>query len=301
MATRLPPLNALRAFEVASRVGSFTIAARELCVSQGAVSRHIAHLEGYLGVQLFDRCPREVKLTPAGALYANEIQIAFDRILRTTATIKDSRKRNGLRVAVFPSIAAFWLMPRLARFRAAHPDVELYISTLSHPDLEREDIDIANFRGTLAGAHVEYCPLFDVEIQPVCSPHLISSESGKADPEQIRGKLLLCSVHCIQDWQMWLDQVGVRGIDPHQGLKFANSALAYQAAIDGLGIAIAQTHVVRGEFAQRRLIAVFEQVLRTNESYGLAWLSSKARRPGLEAFREWFVGEAGVSPKQMPA
>ncbi|WP_342364050.1 LysR substrate-binding domain-containing protein [Terrarubrum flagellatum] len=285
---------------MASRVGSFTLAAKELYVSQGAISRHIAHLEDYLGVQLFDRCPREVKLTPAGALYAKEIQIAFDRIQRTTTTVRETRRRNSLRVGIFPSIAAYWLMPRLARFRTAHPDIELYITTTSHPDLDNGDLDIANYRGRLASSAVEYHPLFDVELQPVCSPHLVNGESN-VDPEKIRGMLLLCSQNRIEDWQLWLDHAGVRGVDPNQGLKFENSALVYQAAIDGLGIGIAHANVVQGEFMNRRLIAPFEPVVRTNETYGLAWLKSKSNLPGLMEFKDWFVAESATMGQYPPA
>jgi LysR family glycine cleavage system transcriptional activator len=297
MAQRLPPLNALRAFEVASRVGSFTLAARELSVSQGAVSRHVARLEDFLGVQLFERGHREVKLTALGQAYAEDIRQVFVRIQQTTGRIQAHggvrKAMRQLRVALFPSIASRWLMPRLARFRAAHPDVELVLTTTSAPpDLEEGAVDIINIRGDPGRATVEYRPLFDITIQPVCIRALMEAPPGLTKPSDLSRYVLLQSMNRLSDWAIWLAEAGAPAVQPEHSVKFEHSALAYEAAIDGLGVAIAQTAFVQDELADGRLVAPFPLAVRTGENYGLAWLHAKAADPAVRAFSDWMCAEA---------
>jgi LysR family glycine cleavage system transcriptional activator len=305
MAQRLPPLNALRAFEVASRVGSFTLAARELSVSQGAVSRHVARLEDFLGVQLFERGHREVKLTPLGQAYAEDIRQAFARIQQTTTKIQACKLRKEprqLRVALFPSIASRWLMPRLARFRAAHPDVELVLTTTSEPpDLEDGAVDIINIRGDPGRATVEYRPLFDIRIQPVCIRALMEAPPGLAKPSDLSRYVLLQSMNRLSDWAMWLAEAGVPSVQPEHSVKFEHSALAYEAAIDGLGVAIAQTAFVQDELADGRLVAPFPLAVRTGENYGLAWLHANAEDQAVRAFSDWMCAEAAGAGREAAA
>jgi LysR family glycine cleavage system transcriptional activator len=296
MAQRLPPLNALRAFEVASRVGSFTLAARELSVSQGAVSRHVARLEDFLGVQLFERGHREVKLTALGQAYADDIRQAFARILQTTSKIHARKDARQLRVALFPSIASRWLMPRLARFRGAHPDVELILTTTSAPpDLERDEVDIINIRGDPGRAAVEYRPLFEIRIQPVCIRALMEAPPGLSKPSDLSRYVLLQSMNRLSDWATWLAEAGAPSVHPEHSVKFEHSALAYEAAIDGLGVAIAQTAFVQDELADGRLVAPFPLAVHTGENYGLAWLHAKAEDPGVRAFSDWMCAEAACA------
>jgi LysR family glycine cleavage system transcriptional activator len=293
MAQRLPPLNALRAFEVASRVGSFTLAARELSVSQGAVSRHVARLEQFLGVQLFERGHREVKLTPLGQAYANDVREIFERIQQATSKVRAHNNPRQLRVALFPSIASRWLLPRLARFRSAHPDVELILTTTSTPpDLERDEVDIINIRGDPGRSTVEYRPLFDIRIQPVCTRALMDAPPGLSKPTDLSRYVLLLSMNRLGDWGTWLAEAGAPTLRPEHSVKFEHSALAYEAAIDGLGIAIAQTAFVQDELADGRLVAPFRLAIRTGENYGIAWLRAKAEDPAVRAFSDWMCREA---------
>jgi LysR family glycine cleavage system transcriptional activator len=293
MSGRLPPLNALRAFEVASRVGSFTVAARELRVSQGAISRHIAHLEEHLGVQLFDRSHREVRLTPLGAIYANDIGQAFSRITETTRKLHTRKNLKTLKVALFPSIASHWLMPRLARFHALYPDINLSITTTRiPPDIEREDVDIANFHGNPGRSDIEYHKLFEITLQPVCSPALPKGSPGLSKPDDLLKHVLLQSLNRPGDWPLWLDRAGVDHSNVGQTLKFENSALACQAAADGAGVALAlEASLLEGELSSHRLVAPFKLTAKTGESYGIGWLAKKASLPSIEAFRVWLMKE----------
>jgi LysR family glycine cleavage system transcriptional activator len=293
MSSRLPPLNALRAFEVASRVGSFTVAARELHVSQGAISRHIAHLEEHLGVQLFDRSHREVRLTPLGAIYANDIGQAFARIIETTRKLHTSKNLKTLKVALFPSIASHWLMPRLARFHALYPEINLAITTTRvPPDIEREDVDIANFHGDPLNPSIEYHKLLEITLQPVVCPGLINGSPGLAKPTDLLKHNLLQSLNRPGDWPIWLERAGVSHRDLGEMLKFENSALACQAAADGAGVALAlDLSLLEGDLAAGRLVAPFDLRVKTGESYGIGWLARKAASPTIEAFRTWLQQE----------
>lgn len=296
MRRKLPPLNALRAFEIASRFGSFTIAARELSVSQSAVSRHIAHLEACLGVPLFDRRHREVRLTEQGQAYAAEVQKGFDQLLDATAKLLKGGENQLLRVALFPSIAARWLMPRLPRFYDENPDIQLSITTtVDRPDLEADTVDIANYRGIPSDPRVDYLALFDVALRPVCSPALLSGPKALKDPRDLGDLILLHSLNRLDDWRIWLEAAGVTGVDPRRGLRFENSALAYQAAIDGVGVVMAQTNVIADELLTGRLVAPFQLAVRTGESYGLAWLKARSDDIAIRAFREWIAAEASKS------
>lgn len=293
MALRLPPLNALRAFEVASRLGSFTLAARELSVSQGAVSRHVARLEDHLGLQLFERSHREIRLTAAGQAYAQDVRQVFERLHQSTAAIKARQTRRQLRVVLFPSIASRWLMPRLGRFQEQHPDVELSLKTTSATvDLERDEADITNLREDPHRPAVAYRQLFEIVIQPVCCPSLLQGPGAIRSPADLDRFVLLQSMNRTDDWRIWLEHAGYPDVKPQKVLKFEHSSLAYQAAIDGIGVAISQNAFVQDEIAAGRLAAPFPLAVKTGEFYGVGWLRSRGDDPAIRAFLDWMSEEA---------
>jgi LysR family glycine cleavage system transcriptional activator len=198
-----------------------------------------------------------------------------------------------LRAALFPSIASRWLMPRLARFRSAHPEVELVLTTTScPPDLEHEEVDITNLRADPNRPTIQFRELFDIAIQPVCSRALMERPPGLTCPSDLGRYVLLQSINRVDDWRIWLDRAGATGVVIDQSVKFEHSSLAYEAAIDGLGVAIAQTAFVQEELAAGRLVTPFPFAVMTGERYGLAWLASKADDPALKAFRDWMCSEA---------
>jgi LysR family glycine cleavage system transcriptional activator len=288
----LPPLNALRAFEVSSRTSSFTLAADELCVSQGAVSRHIAHLEGYLGVKLFERQHQKVELTARGEEYARELQHVFAQIRRATDAIRSRSDRRSIKVALFPTVATQWLMPRLNRFHELHPSIDLVIRT-SIGSIEPGSIefDVVNRRGPLADPDIEYVPLFEIVLNPVCSPRLLQGVHPLAEPRDLSRQVLLHSVNRVNDWRMWLNHVGINDVDIDRGLEFDNTALACQAALAGAGVAMGIADVLHEELATSRLVQPFKLPLKTGETYGLAIRHRSLEEPAVRAFRNWVIEE----------
>lgn len=288
MPRRVPPLTALKAFEAASRTGSFTLGARDLNVSQGAVSRHVMRLEEYLGTPLFDRRTREIALTAAGETFALDIAEAFALIEKATARVTSRRTRDDLRVTLFPSIAR-WVMPRLGRFQDACPDVDLTLSTsATSANLRRGDADVTNVRTPPELRNLDSIPLFDVQLQPVCAPGVARQLRDLEDLQQVP---LLQSINRTDDWSDWLKAAGASLPRKPRIVRFDNSALMYQAAIDGLGVAMGHSAFLVDDFAARRLTAPFDLRVPTGETYHLAWLPASGGREGIQLFRDWIQAE----------
>lgn len=288
MVARVPPLNALKAFEAASRTGSFTLAARDLHVSQGAVSRHVMRLEEYLGVELFDRRKRDIVLTAAGVEFAHDISDAFALIGRATARVASRSTRDDLRVTLFPSIAR-WVMPRLARFRQDYPNVDLTLSTSPNPaNLKRAEADVTNVRSPPVPSGLETYPMFEVVLQPVCAPALAKQLRQLEDLRQVP---LLQSVNRPGDWPLWLQTADTSLPRKTRFLRFENSAMMYQAAVDGVGVAMSHIAFVADDLAAGRLVHPFKLTARTGEVYHLAWLPTSAEREGIRVFRDWLAAE----------
>ncbi|NTI78534.1 LysR substrate-binding domain-containing protein [Rhizobium rhizogenes] len=287
----LPPLNALKAFEISSRTSSFTRAADELCISQGAVSRHIAHLEDFLGIKLFRRGHRQVELTREGLEYSRELREVFDRLRKATDAVMKKTQRHTVRIMLFPTVATQWLMPRLSRFHARHPNIDLIVKTsAASVDPGRFDYDVVNRRAPLADPEIEYIPLFDIVLQPVCSPRILEGVSLR-NPVDLSRVMLLHSINRVGDWQAWFQHVGVTDVELGRGLEFDNTALACQAAASGTGVAMGIVAALRDDLAERNLVAPFPDALNTGESYGLAIERRKLADPAIAAFRNWIVEE----------
>ena len=291
-ARRLPPLNSLRAFEAAARHGSFTGAARELGVTQGAVSRHVLQLEASVGT-LCARVRHGIELTAEGAAYAEALRAAFDQIEQHTRRLTSKPSANTLRLKLPPTFAIRWLVPRLARFHGVNRQIDVQITT-SHKDVEfdREDIDVCIHWGPepLPGARCR--PLFGEILLPVCSPALRKRSPRLKRPADLARHVLLCSLHRPDDWPIWLAAAGVAEIDGNDGLKFENSALAYQAAIDEVGIVVAQRAFVEEDLRAGRLVEVFDLRAPTANAYYLAYPAQQPVSAKVRAFEDWIVGEA---------
>jgi LysR family glycine cleavage system transcriptional activator len=292
MNRRLPPLNALRAFEAAARTGSFTLAAQELQVSQSAISHQIAHLEEFLGIKLFERHARQVKLTREGTEYSLAMATAFEMIEHETYRLSRSGQRQSLRIKAFPTFTIRWLLPRLGAFHALHPDIDVQITTSMVPaDLSREDVDLTleHQNGRQSGARYDH--LFDVELVPVCSARLIKGPPPIERPEDLLGHVLLHGLNRLPDWKLWLDANGLKVPIDARGLRFGNSHLVYQAAANGIGVAIAQPRFVEDDISTGRLIAPFPTLIKTDEIYYLVSLPTKIASPVVATFREWLLSE----------
>jgi LysR family transcriptional regulator, glycine cleavage system transcriptional activator len=308
MGRRLPPLNALRAFDIAARTRSFTAAAEELHVSQGAVSRHIAQLEAYLGITLFRRDPGGAQLTSAGTEYARAIAAAFDNVEHATHTVVTRTQRRPLRIKLFPSVAIKWLITRLAEFHARYPTVEVSITTT--PKFDRfnpEEDDFTIQIGNVPQASVHYDKLITIDLMPVCSPDYLK-RLPITSIEDLFERVLLCSVNRPDDWLHWFRAAGIAEDRLRQvvqsglrfGMKFGNSALAYQAAIDGMGVVIAQEELVHDDLASARLVAAHTMRAATADAYYLAGAADAQGNPDVIAFRDWILSKSNVGRCRLP-
>jgi LysR family glycine cleavage system transcriptional activator len=296
MTRRLPPLNALRAFEVAARCGSFTRAAEELFVTQGAVSRHIGTLEDWLKVRLFERGRHGIQLTPQGQAYHATIRAGFDQIEHGTRQIQQSPDEKRLRIKLPPTFAIRWLIPRLARFHALHPEIDVQITT-SHQraDFDREDIDVSIHSESGPPQGAGWRRLFHDTLLPVCAPGLLKKGPPLRAPRDLAKHVLLCSMNRPSDWPTWLKAAGAKGVDGNSGLKFENAALAYQAAADQLGVIVALLPFVRDDLASGRLVEPFKLRVETRGAYYLARRASHAPPERVRLFEEWVVAESSAA------
>jgi LysR family transcriptional regulator, glycine cleavage system transcriptional activator len=293
-----PSLTALRAFEASARHLSVTEAARELAVTQGAVSRHVAALERELGAKLFFRHHRALELTPKGELYFRALRDAFERIRGATASVFGAADTPTLRVKLPPTFAIRWIVPRLARLHGIDRTLDVQITT-SHgtADFDREDIDVAIHSGRAPPPGVVAVRLMGETLTPVCAPDYPKRGRPLRKPSDLARHTLLCSLHRPADWPDWIAAACVAGVDGNGGLKFENSSLAYQAAIDRLGVAMAQTALVADDLAAGRLIAPFRLRVPTKGAYFLIY---PARHRGLgktQRFESWLRREADAAEK----
>jgi LysR family transcriptional regulator, glycine cleavage system transcriptional activator len=293
MSRRLPPLNAIRVFEAASRHASFTHAATELSVTQGAVSRHISSLEAWLGVRLFARNLRGISLTPKGVIYARIVRGALDQLDYGTRQLKEEPDEKLLRLKVPPTFAIRWLAPRLASFHAQNRNLELQITTSHHAvDFNREDVDACIHSDTQPPPNARFHRLFGETILPVCCPRLLERSPPLRVPQDLAHHVLVSSMHRPRDWPTWLAAANTRDIDGNNGIRVENSALAYQAAIDGLGVVIAQRGFIEEDLRNGRLVAPFALQVPADGSYYFGYPAERPKCERVAAFEEWILREA---------
>jgi LysR family glycine cleavage system transcriptional activator len=295
MPERLPPLNALRTFEAAARHLSFTAAAEELCVTAAAVSHQIRSLEDHLGTELFHRSNRALVLTEAGMLLLPDVREAFARLINATRGLRRHAFAGPLTVAVSPSFAAKWLVPRLSGFRARCPDIEVALISASElVDFGREDVDLAIRYGT--GLHTEL--LTPTEFFPVCSPKLAQGPPPLAAPDDLRHVVLLhdevpTALPMVPSWETWLKAAGVTGVDVAQGPRFNTSFFTLEMAVSGMGVALAQSTLVSADLAEGRLIRLFSVSIPVELSFFLVGPPATFEKPKVKAFRDWLHQEMG--------
>jgi len=295
MPRKLPPLNALRAFEAAGRYLSFTGAAEELRVTQSAVSRHVGALEDWLGVKLFFRRQRGIELTARGEAYFRSLSSALDQIDHATRRVRDNADETLLRLKLPPTFALRWLAPRLARFKALHPQIEMQITTSHSPgDFEREDVDVFVHSEFGAPSGDGYRRLFGEVLMPVCSPRLLHGGPPLRAPADLTGHVLLSSTNRPRDWPLWLAGAGAPGLQIRDAMTFDNAALAYQAAIDALGVVMAQKALIEDDLLAGRLVAPLPQQVSTQGGYYLAFHPNRPKPPRVAAFEAWLMAEAAT-------
>lgn len=299
MPRRLPSLNALKAFEAAARHGSFTRAAEELCVTQGAVSHQVKALEGELGLMLFRRERQRLAITEAGRTYLETVRDAFDRLAAGTERLLQRQGAGSLTVSTSPNFAAKWLVHRLARFADAHPGIELRIgATVQHVDFARDDVDLAirHGDGVWPGLHVTR--LCVERLFPVCSPALLRGRRGLRSPADLARHTLL-HLNDRQDWAKWIEAAGVTGVDRTRGPVFDQANLAIDAAIGGQGVALARTALVAWDLLSGRLMRPFGPALAVSYAYWIVCPKATATQPKIAAFRDWLLAEAEVDMRRL--
>jgi len=290
---RLPPLTALRAFESAGRALSFTLAAQELAVTPGAISRQIRSLEDYLGLQLFIRSGREVKLTDAGTQYLADLTHAFGQIRTATAQLTNVPDNAPLRVSTSMTFTMRWLMPRMMSFHSLYANSNLQLTMNLDPvDFQRDDLDATIKLGYEDTPHSVCRKLFHADLVAVCSPRLIE-KAGPFDTLDVLDSLtLLHSTARKDNWSLWLSAAGKPHITGARRLDFESSSLAYQAAIAGVGIAIAQVPLVMEDLRSGVLTTPFPITAPDSANYNLIWPNRSPRNPLFFAFRDWMLQEA---------
>jgi LysR family glycine cleavage system transcriptional activator len=299
-ASRLP-LNALRTFEAAARHQSFLKAADELAVTPGAVSRQIKALELELGLRLFERFNRAVRLTPAGERLAEGVRQGLATFAAAMAEAQGARA-GPLAVSVMHSLAARWLVPRLLDFQQRYPDIQVMIAASDLPaDLVRDRIDLAIRYGTGPYPGLAATRLIATRMFPVCSPRFLAAQALKA-PEDLGQALLLSDVNVAPTevgWPQWLEAAGAPQVDAGRGLHFSNTYLAIEAALAGRGVALAQEAMVVDELAAGRLVRLFETTVEGPHHHWILTLPEKADAPAVRRFRAWLIDQAktdGIFP-----
>ena len=294
---RLPPLNALRAFEAAARHLNFSRAADELSVTPGAVSQQIQNLEDYIGVALFKRTPKGLLLTDPAQIALPALREAFDRLSEAASMLTAAVDGRRLTVTVAPSFAAKWLVPRLGRFEALHPLVDVWISAgMELTDFNSGEVDLAIRYGTGRYPGLEVTRLMQETVIAVVSPELMERQplielSDLTDHILLHDGSPVADESCT-DWTMWLAARGVKGVDGSRGPRFNQSSLVIEAAIGGRGVALAKRALAQADLDAGRLIAPFQIATAVDFAYYLVHPKAKGRLPQVKAFTAWLIAEA---------
>jgi LysR family glycine cleavage system transcriptional activator len=284
---RLPSLNGLKAFEAAARHGSFAAAAGELNVSPAAVSRLVHLLEDRLRIVLFERSANRLALTAAGRAYQAGLTPLFDALANLTAQVTAGASARILTVGVGPTFATRWLIPRLSRFQAQAPEIDVRFTTggVAAPFRDDWTCGIKLGDGNWPGLVSER--LFPADLSPVCAPRV--AESLK-EPADLRNATLLRVAHAEDDWRRWLDVAGVHRIEP-KGPVFDYYGQALQAAADGVGVAMGIRPYVDDDLAAGRLAAPFSITVPKGQQWYLIYRDMRTDQPDFATFRNWIMAE----------
>ncbi len=286
---RLPSLNGLRAFEASARHLSFTLAASELNVTQTAISHQIKRLEDEIGIKLFVRKNRTLALTPAAKDYLPGVRAAFQDLRLATERLMRKDDDHVLAVSTIASLAAKWLLPRLSSFQQLHPEIDVRINTSpALVDFIRDDIDAAIRYGSGHWPGLRADWLMADELFPVCSPSLLNGNKPLRTPDDLKDHVLLHSDGFKEDWRLWATAAGVKvDLSRNHALSFDLALMTIQAAIDGLGVAIARKPYVQNDIANGRLVVPFSMTLPSEAGFYFVSPGSTAKTPKIVAFREW--------------
>lgn len=291
---RIPSTTMLVAFELAAREESFTRAAEVLNVTPGAVSRQILALEEMLNAKLFRRSHRRVMLTEAGRAYLADIREPLSELAAATARIGARPLYDGVAIVAYPTFVIRWLIPRWGRFHDAHPDIDLQLKTSLNPvDFTKQAYDlairVADDGEVPAGLVAE--KLLDVELFPVAAPEVARRIERLED---LSRATLIHADPRPADWRRWLEHARCSAVEPDRGLTFESLNLAFQAAIEGLGIAIGIEALIRDELRAGRLVPLFDIVRKSRRSIRLVYPEWKTENPDFVVVRDWLLSESSA-------
>jgi LysR family glycine cleavage system transcriptional activator len=299
MRPHLPPLNALKAFEAAARHESFTRAAEELCVTQGAVSHQVKALEAQLAIKLFSRERQRLIITEAGRDYLTVVRDALDRIAAGTERLLQRQSTGVLTVSTSPDFAAKWLVHRLGHFAEAHSGIDLRVSaTLHHVDFAREDVDLAVRHGDGDWPSLDCVRLCTERLFAVCSPKLLSTARRSPGLRDIL-RLPLIHLDSRSDWTNWLRGVGIDNADATHGPVLNRASMVIDAAINGQGIALARTTLAAWDLINGRLVLPFPESMPLSKAYWVVCPKASAAVPKIATFRDWLLAEAAADLRQL--
>ena len=294
MGRKLPPLNALKSFEAAARLSSFSAAAKELFVTHGAISQQVKLLEDYFQQPLFIRSHRKVRVTEAGADLLPIVSNALDRIEKGSARLVNNKDLQTLTINLTATFASQWLIPRLAGFEHEHPDIILRLSPSIYFSGEFDDqADIAIRWGGARYPSLQMERLFYVDTFCACAPSLIKGPKGLTTPEDLADFTL---IHDDQGeaWNTMLGHLGQDPLDQKKGLYYADAGLALQVAVEGRGVIVAGSILAAQNLALGRLVLPFDDIIRRRNSYNLYYAESSRDLHKVKVFREWIFRQATV-------
>lgn len=290
---RLPPLNPLRAFEAAARHLSFTKAAQELNVTQGAISRHIRALEERLGFPLFTRTPQGLELDHSCAVYAKAIEQAFSDIARATDQLRSTQSHSVLTLRGYTTFLVRWLLPRLPAFQERHPEIEVRLMAAANSvRFERDNVDagIRYGEGNWRSCHSDL--LFSDELIPICSRRYLQGRDTRTPAALLAQSTLLHHNLRAGDWPDWLKAAGLESVSAREDKYFEDLGIIYETARAGMGIAIIQKSYITGETSDEFPVQPFDAVLRRPSGYYFVCPSDRVDSPKIRLFREWLLESA---------
>ncbi|MDR3096738.1 MAG: transcriptional regulator GcvA [Paraburkholderia sp.] len=299
MFDRLPPLQTLRAFEATGRLLSMTLAAEELHVTHGAVSRHIKTLESHLGVVLFQRLTRRIVLTEAGAEFLLAVSRVLGELTKESERLRahDGNGSHGrvtrLKINSSVSFANKWLAPRLHRLKARHPELDVHLEvTDKYVDLNEGEADVAIRYGSGRYPRVLAERILEETVTPVCSPEYRQARAGMSSVGSLARCTLLHEDGMLANWEQWLALAGIKGIRSDRGSAYSHGSLAIEAAIRGEGVALGRSVIVADDIAAGRLVAPFPEIcLKSERGHDLVYRIGSRDDPKVCALRDWLADE----------
>lgn len=287
MAKRLPPLLALEAFDAAARHLSFKAAAAELNLTPSAISHRVKQIEQHLGLSLFRRLNREIRLTEAGQEYFSTVRKAFDQVAQASLRVGQTPHAEDLRLSAVPNVAATWIIPNLAEFLESRPGLRLFVeSSPRHADFARDAIDAAVRFGHGRWPGLSAVKLTDLATTVVCAPKLAAKLKS---PRDLRGQTLIHLSTFADAWPRWLRAAGVEGVTAGREVWVDSVVQMLEAAEQGLGVALAVVPLIAPRLADKRLVMPFPVVVPADQGYWFVCRRADAERPSLVALRDWLV------------